>query len=341
MDINQIKLDNKFKLVEASAGTGKSFTLAHIVLRNVLEKKVKPDEILLLSFTKNTCSELRDKILSRFHNLKLYLQSHNESKIDNTLKDWYLNFKDKDKSKEKIISEIDNFINQFYKLKVTTFHAFCNNIIDEYSIEIGVTQDPYIENNIDDLYKDVIDNLWIDDFLNLHPELISVVNQKKISSRFGSRINKSFFVEILKNIDQENICKFQINNKYKIIDLNNYFNEFFYLNWNEFCFEWNKKGKELFLQLIELGKLIKERGGKSQIYAAKPRNDKFNQIICWIEEINKKLNSKNVIDFIYDISKDDLLSKYFYNENISKEISKYNLKSVSYTHLTLPTIRTV
>ncbi|MDA9701047.1 UvrD-helicase domain-containing protein, partial [Prochlorococcus sp. AH-736-L23] len=202
MDINQIKLDNKFKLVEASAGTGKSFTLAHIVLRNVLENKVKPDEILLLSFTKNTCSELREKILLRFHNLKLYLQSHNEFKIDNTLKDWYLNFEDKDKSKEKIISEIDNFINQFYKLKVITFHAFCNNIIDEYSIEISATQDQYIENNIDNLYKDVIDNLWIDDFLNLNQEFISAVNKKKISSRFGSRINKSFFVEILKNIDQ-------------------------------------------------------------------------------------------------------------------------------------------
>ena len=144
MDINKIKLDKKFKLVEASAGTGKSFTLAHIVLRNVLEKKVKPDEILLLSFTKNTCSELRDKIIWRFQNLKLYLQNHNQNKIDNTLKDWYQNFKDKEKSNEKIISEIDNFINEFYKLKVTTFHSFCNNIIDEYSIEIGLTQDPYI-----------------------------------------------------------------------------------------------------------------------------------------------------------------------------------------------------
>ena len=183
MDINQIKLDNHFKLVEESAGTGKSFTLAHIVLRNVLEKKVKPDEILLLSFTKNTCSELRDKIILRFKDLKLYLQNQNESNIDNTLKDWYLNLKDKDKSKEKIISEINNFINQFYKLKVTTFHAFCNSIIDEYSIEIGVTQDPFIENNIDNLYKDVIDNLWIDDFLNLNHEIISAVNQKKISSR--------------------------------------------------------------------------------------------------------------------------------------------------------------
>ena len=37
MDINKIKLDNNFKLIEASAGTGKSFTLAHLVLRSVLE----------------------------------------------------------------------------------------------------------------------------------------------------------------------------------------------------------------------------------------------------------------------------------------------------------------
>ncbi len=326
MDINQIKLDNNFKLVEASAGTGKSFTLAHLVLRNVLEKKVKPDEILLLSFTKNTCYELRDKILSRFRNLKLYLQNHNETKIDNTLKDWYLKFKLKEKSKEKIIFEIDNFINQIYKLKVTTFHAFCNNIIDEYSIEIGLTQDPLIENNIDYVYKDVIDNLWIDDFLTLNPELISAVSKKKISSRFGNRLNKSFFVEILKNIDQENICKFPINDNYKMIDIKSYFNEFLYSNWNEFCAEWNEKGEELFLQLIELGKLIKDCGGKSQIYSAKPRNDKFNQIICWIEEVNKKLDSKNMIDLLSDISNDDLLFKYFYKENISKEISKHNLK---------------
>ena len=156
MNINHIKLDNKFKLLEASAGTGKSFTLAHLVLRNVLERKIKPDEILLLSFTKNTCSELRDKILLRFQDLKLYLQNHNESNIDNTLKDWYQKFKEKEKSKKKTIFEIDNFVNEIYKLQVTTFHSFCNNIIDEYSIEIGITQDPCIENNIDNLYKDCL-----------------------------------------------------------------------------------------------------------------------------------------------------------------------------------------
>ena len=179
MNINELKLENKFKLVEASAGTGKSFTLAHIVLRNVLEKKIKPEEIILLSFTKNTCSELRDKILSRFSDLKSFLQNHDENKIDNTLWEWYQKFNKKEKSREKIISEIDNFINEIYKLRVTTFHSFCNNIINEYNIEIGLSSDISIENNIDNLYKNVIDNLWIDCFLNLHPDLISAISQKK------------------------------------------------------------------------------------------------------------------------------------------------------------------
>ena len=120
MDINKIKLDNNFKLVEASAGTGKSFTLAHIVLRNVLEKKIKPEEILLLSFTKNTCSELRDKILSRFNTLKLFLKNQDRIEIDNTLLEWYKNYQKKEKYPEKIIIEIDNFVNAIYSCLLYT-----------------------------------------------------------------------------------------------------------------------------------------------------------------------------------------------------------------------------
>jgi len=325
MDINKIKLNNDFKLVEASAGTGKSFTLAHIVLRNVLEKKIKPDEILLLSFTKNTCSELRDKILSRFNKLKSFLQNQDGSDIDNTLLEWYKGYQNEESNPEKLILEIEKFVNDIYKLKVTTFHSFCNNILDEFSIDIGSAQDPYIENNIDDIYQDIVNDLWIDQVLNLDPEIIFLINQKKISSRYGSKINKSFFFEILKNLDQENICKLEINNKYNDIDISKYLKNFLYVKWKEFCIEWNKEGEELFLHLIELGKLIKESGGKSQVYAAKPRKNKFNQIIKWIEEINLKLNSEDISKNLYDISKEDLLFKYFYNKNINKEIKKFEL----------------
>ena len=65
MNINNIVINNCLSLIEASAGTGKSFTLAHIVLRNIFEKGISPENILLLSFTNNTCNELRIKISER------------------------------------------------------------------------------------------------------------------------------------------------------------------------------------------------------------------------------------------------------------------------------------
>ena len=325
MDINKIKLSKNLKLVEASAGTGKSFTLAHIVLRNVLEEKIKPEEILLLSFTKNTCSELRDKIISRFIKLKLYIQDKDKIEIDNTLLEWYRNYEKSEKYPEQIIFEIDNFVNSIYKLKVTTFHGLCNNILEEYSIDIGSAQDPYIENNIDNIYQSIIDDLWIDKFLSLDVDIISAVNNKKISSIYGSKINKSFFVKMLKDIDQENICKFQLNNKYKSIDISNYLKEYLHTNWKQFCFEWNNKGLELSLELIELGKLIKKIGYKSQVYSARPKNNKFIKIVEWIEEINLRLNSEDIGQLIKNISYEDTLFKYFYNKTINKEIKKFEI----------------
>jgi exodeoxyribonuclease V beta subunit len=78
-------------------------------------------------------------------------------------------------------------------------------------------------------------------------------------------------------------------------------------------FEWHNNGEELYLELISLGKLIKEIGYKSQVYSSKPRINKFNQITEWIEEINKRLNSEDISQLLYDISNEDLLFKYFYN----------------------------
>ena len=83
--------------------------------------------------------------------------------------------------------------------------------------------------------------------------------------------------------------------------------EFLHTNWKEFCLEWNNNGEELYLQLILLGKLIKDNGGKSHIYSSKPRNNKFIQIIKWIEEINNRLNSEDISQLLYDISNEDLL----------------------------------
>ena len=91
MNINNIKLKDGLSLIEASAGTGKSFTLSHIVIRSIFENNINPENILLLSFTNNTCKELSLKINERIDNFENYI-TNKTSDVDITLKNWCDNF---------------------------------------------------------------------------------------------------------------------------------------------------------------------------------------------------------------------------------------------------------
>ena len=48
---NKYPLSNGIRLIEASAGTGKTFSLSHLVLRLLTQKEYSINEILVVSFT--------------------------------------------------------------------------------------------------------------------------------------------------------------------------------------------------------------------------------------------------------------------------------------------------
>src|ERR1700736_1931586 len=54
-------------LIEASAGTGKTFTIASIVLRLVLELRIPIEQILAVTYTVAATEELRDRVRKRLH----------------------------------------------------------------------------------------------------------------------------------------------------------------------------------------------------------------------------------------------------------------------------------
>ena len=66
---------NGIKLIEASAGTGKTYTIANLYLRYILEGRT-PSEILVVTFTNAATEELRGRIRARlFQTLQLF-QNH-------------------------------------------------------------------------------------------------------------------------------------------------------------------------------------------------------------------------------------------------------------------------
>ena len=54
-------------LIEASAGTGKTYTIASLFLRLVVEKQLSPDRILVVTFTKSATEELKDRVRTKLH----------------------------------------------------------------------------------------------------------------------------------------------------------------------------------------------------------------------------------------------------------------------------------
>tara|TARA_Y100001978_G_scaffold107096_1_gene95649 strand:+ start:7473 stop:11108 length:3636 start_codon:yes stop_codon:yes gene_type:complete len=323
MDLNKIELNNGFRLIEASAGTGKSYTLAHIVLRNIIENKLQPENILLLSFTKNTCNDLRNKIIARINEFRNYCATKNNKIIDYTLINLHENYRKDKKTDLELISNLDHSISNINKILISTFHGFCHRILEEYDLELSTNLGSKVKNDLEDLYLSILDDLWIEDFYSINSEIIKSIDNKKIKTKYKdiSKINKKFLSKILSEIDNENIYKFKEKEK-ENFNIDNYLIEYVNKHWKQFCRKWNEQGEDLFFHLKKLGKLIETKGYKSKVYSSKPKN-KFKNITEWINEINKKIEQNNIEECIYQITKDDLLTKYFYSKSIKKELQKY------------------
>ena len=64
LDVARCALDG-VNLIEASAGTGKTWTICELYLRLLLERKLSVQQILVVTFTNAATAELRDRIRSR------------------------------------------------------------------------------------------------------------------------------------------------------------------------------------------------------------------------------------------------------------------------------------
>ena len=60
-------------LIEASAGTGKTWTIAALYLRQLLENGREPGQLLVVTFTEAAAAELRERIAARLHEARAAL----------------------------------------------------------------------------------------------------------------------------------------------------------------------------------------------------------------------------------------------------------------------------
>lgn len=150
-------LDNQLldgmSLVEASAGTGKTWNICMLYLRILLEKKLKVSEILVVTFTNLATAELKERIRSRLAEMLSFLEGV-QSEIDPHLND-LIHYLEENKAitREEMQEQLKQAISHFDQAAISTIHGFCQKVIQLRAFETG---QPFSLNASEQINNDII-----------------------------------------------------------------------------------------------------------------------------------------------------------------------------------------
>ncbi len=125
------ELKKGINLLEASAGTGKTYTIAMLVLRFVVEKNLGIEQLLVVTFTKAATEELKNRIRARLTEAKQLIYDDNND-INNDICQWLTNLS----IEPKIIKyRLNTALLNIDQAAIFTIHGFCQRILTEYALE--------------------------------------------------------------------------------------------------------------------------------------------------------------------------------------------------------------
>ncbi|MCB1875983.1 MAG: exodeoxyribonuclease V subunit beta [Chromatiales bacterium] len=142
------------RLIEASAGTGKTYTIGLLYLRLLLEARQEVDRLLVVTFTNAATEELRGRIRSRVVDALSYLeQGHHEDgelvRLMDTLTD-----------RNEARTRLSDALVRMDELAVYTIHGFCQRVLMENAFESGAPFEAEFLNDEQSLRREIATDLW-------------------------------------------------------------------------------------------------------------------------------------------------------------------------------------
>lgn len=189
-------------LIEASAGTGKTYTLSLLYLRLLLgigqssyHRPLTVGEILVVTFTRAATEELRYRIRESIHQLRVAcLRGYHTKAIYN-----------------KLLAQISdpNYAAEILRLaelnmdeaSIYTIHGFCQRILTSNAVESGVLFEYRLSLAMDDLYAQIFQDFWRRFF---NPLPLNVVRQVRKEWGSPEKLANTFIA----HLKQFNSCSF-------------------------------------------------------------------------------------------------------------------------------------
>jgi exodeoxyribonuclease V beta subunit len=168
------------RLIEASAGTGKTFTIALLYVRLVLghggeaafKDQLTPPQILVVTFTDAATQELRDRIRARLTEAALcFLEPDHEH--DNLLEQLRADYPPQEwPNCARRLQLAGEWMDE---AAVSTIHGWCYRMLREHAFDSGSLFTQTLETDQSELLAEVVRDYWRRHFYALSPALSKVV----------------------------------------------------------------------------------------------------------------------------------------------------------------------
>jgi len=161
-------------LIEASAGTGKTYTISRLVLRLLVEYKISIDRILVVTFTEAATMELR-------HRIRNLLAVALDAFTNNNSCDEFFVALQQRVDRDTALRCIGAALHRFDDVAVYTIHGFCERILRENAFESGQRFDTELITDQDDIIREIAEDFWRSHFYTAQKSFMSYVLAKKQS----------------------------------------------------------------------------------------------------------------------------------------------------------------
>ncbi|MCI0623580.1 MAG: exodeoxyribonuclease V subunit beta [Acidobacteria bacterium] len=174
LDLVNVSLTGR-KLIESSAGTGKTYAIASLYVRLLLERLLPVGQILVMTFTEAATEDLKRRIRER-------IQEAAEAFATGQGKDDFLNgLLRKMEGWEEAHQILSGALHALDEAAIFTIHGFCQRVLQDNAFESASLFDTEFITNQEQLLREIVDDFWRIETYQASPLFIRHVWQKGVT----------------------------------------------------------------------------------------------------------------------------------------------------------------
>ncbi len=124
-------------LIEASAGTGKTWTLTTLVARLIVEERRRIDELLIVTFTISAAGELRTRVRRTLRAARQAIAAP-DARPDDQARRLRQTWRSAGIPEAEAVQRLTEAIRDFDRANITTIHGFCQRTLREFALPAGI-----------------------------------------------------------------------------------------------------------------------------------------------------------------------------------------------------------